>query len=229
MVRRLACMERRRGTTSCECAWRHTHLEYTQEHAVDKTGDFFTETTAYDPRSPYSASKARLDAARDRASLINDETRPEDIKRARAEVERARAQFAEAQALLAKTVIRSPIDGTVLRRKLKTGESVSGRSDMPIVTLGDCSRLRVRADVDENDVARLKIGQPAWVRADAYGDRKFGGTVVSVGQTLGRKNVRTDEPSERVDVKILETVILLEPGAQIPIGLRVDAYIAPRS
>jgi len=42
---------------------------------------------------------------------------------------------------------------------------------------------------------------------------------------LGHKNIRTDEPTERVDTKILETLIQLDPGTQLPDGLRVDAYI----
>jgi HlyD family secretion protein len=169
---------------------------------------------------------ARLEAARERLAVVNDETRPEDLKRARAELDRARAQLGEARALLLKTIIRSPIDGTILRKKLKAGENVSAWGE-PVVTLGDCSRLRVRVDVDENDVARLHVGQAAWVRADAYGARKFRGKVMRIGQILGRKNVRTDEPSERVDAKILETIVELEAGSSIPIGMRVDAYIDP--
>ena len=46
-----------------------------------------------------------------------------------------------------------------------------------------------------------------------------------IGQELGRKNVRTDEPTERVDSKILETLIQLDSGADLPIGLRVNAFI----
>mgnify|MGYP000967720537 CR=1 FL=1 len=206
----------------------HANIERTRRLALLERGAISRAEFDITDRD-YAMAKARLDAARERASMTNDETRPEDVKRARAELDRARAQFDEAQAMLAKTVIRSPIDGVVLRRKLKTGESVSARAEMPVVTLGDCSRLRVRVDVDETDVAKLRVGQHAWVRADAYGDRKFAGTVISVGQILGRKNVRTDEPSERVDVKILETLILLDGGVQLPIGLRVDAYIEPRS
>jgi HlyD family secretion protein len=113
----------------------------------------------------------------------------------------------------------------VLRKKLKTGESVSSKGDPPILTLGGTSKLRIRVDVDENDVAKLRNGQPAWVTATAYGDRKFTGKVVRIGQILGRKNVRSDEPSERADKKILETVVELDPGQTLPIGLRVDAYI----
>jgi HlyD family secretion protein len=46
-----------------------------------------------------------------------------------------------------------------------------------------------------------------------------------VGQQLGPKNVRTDEPAEKIDTKILETLVELDPGAQLPDGLRVDAFI----
>jgi ABC exporter DevB family membrane fusion protein len=170
-------------------------------------------------------AEARLAQARERNALVDNQTRAEDRNRAIAELAEARAQVAEASALLDKTVIRSPIDGTVLRKKLHAGESVSSKGDTPVVTVGDCSRLRVRADVDETDVARIRAGQPAWVTAQAFGDRKFTGHVIRVGQILGRKNVRTDEPTERVDTKILETLIELDSGQLLPSGLRVDTFI----
>ena len=170
-------------------------------------------------------AEARLAEARERNELVNNQTRVEDRNRAMAELAGARAQLAEARAVLDKTIIRSPIDGTVLRKQLHAGESVSSNGGTPIVTLGDCRRLRVRADVDETDVARIRNGQPAWVTAEAFGDQRFTGRVIRVGQILGRKNVRTDEPTERVDTKILETLIELDPGQQLPSGLRVDAFI----
>jgi len=83
----------------------------------------------------------------------------------------------------------------------------------------------VRVDVDETDVNRLRQGQPAWVRADAYGDRHFTGHVVRIGDILGPKNVNTDRATEKQDTKILETLVELDPGQRIPVGLRVDAYI----
>ena len=172
-----------------------------------------------------NVAQARLEAVRERSELVHDESRPEDIKRAHAEVERAKAQLAEARALLDKTVILAPISGVVLRKKLKAGESAA--TGDPIVTLGDCSILRVRVDVDENDVDRLRLGLRAWVSAAAFGDRKFPARVTRIGQILGRKNVRTDEPAEHLDSKILETLIELEPGVSIPIGMRVDAFIQP--
>ena len=180
----------------------------------------------------YLVAEARLAAVKERRALVDDDSRPEDIARARgvvteakARVEEMRARLNEAQAVFAKTEIRSPIDGVVLRKKLKAGESVSKDANNPIVTLGDLGRLRVRVDVDENDVSQLVLGQAAWVTAKAYGGRKFTGRVVEIGQALGRKNIRTDEPTERVDTKILETLVELDAGQSLPVGLRVDAYL----
>ncbi len=173
----------------------------------------------------FQVARARLDAVRERANLIEEGPRVEDRLRAEAELARAQAQAAEARATFEKTIIRSPIDGIVLRKKVRAGESVSGKGDTPVVTLGDTSKLRIRVDVDETDVARVAVGQPAYVTAASYGDRKFTGKVIRVGEILGRKNIRTDEPTERVDTKILETLVELDPGQTLPIGLRVDAYI----
>lgn len=173
-----------------------------------------------------AVAKARVDAATERRQLVERASREEDVLSARADVEQARAQLAEARAYLAKTYIRSPIDAVVLRKKAKIGESIS--TDNPenwIVTVGDDSAWRVRVDVDEADVAKLRVGQPAYVTAEAYGTQRFGGRVVRIGQILGRKNVRTDEPTERVDKKILETLVELDAGQKLPAGLRVDAFI----
>ena len=173
----------------------------------------------------FETARARVDAQRERLNVVRTETRVEDLNRAEAEVARALASLQEAQAMLQKTMVRAPLSGRVLRRYRKTGESVSGKGDTPIVSLGDLATLRVRVDVDEADVARLRVGQKAWVTAGAYGDHRFTGHVVRIGQALGRKNVRTDEPSERVDTKILETLVELDAGQPLPVGLRVDAFL----
>lgn len=180
----------------------------------------------------FRVAQARLDAVRERHALVEDEVRPEDIRRAEAELDRARAMRAEAQAMLAKTVVRSPIDGIVLRRHKKSGESVSTQDRQPILTLGDISHLRVRAEVDETDVSRVHEGQSVYVTAPAYGGRRFAGRVIRVGRILGRKKIFSDAPNERVDTKVLETLIELDSGHTLPAGLRVDTFIeaaAPRN
>ncbi len=173
----------------------------------------------------FNVARARSTAVQERTNLVNAATRHEEIRRAEAEVSRARAQRQEAEALLAKTIIRSPIDGVVLRKHRKTGESVSTQNATAILVLGDVSTLRVRLDVDETDVAKIRVGQPVRMKATAYGDKVFTGKIARIGRILGRKNVRTDEPTERVDTKILETLVDLDPGSALPLGLRVDAFI----
>ncbi len=173
----------------------------------------------------YKVATERLDAARQRFRLVDDPTREEDVKRALAEVGQARARLEEARALAEKGVIRSPIDGVVLRKHRRAGEMVSVSFDTPVVTVGDVSRLRVRADVDERDIDRVAVGQKALLMAEAYGDRRFVGHVSRVAGILGKKNVRTDDPAEKNDTRILETLVDVDEPAALPVGLRMDVFI----
>jgi HlyD family secretion protein len=173
----------------------------------------------------YLVATERLDAARQRFRLVDDPAREEDVKRAMADVGEARARVAEAEALAEKGAIRSPIDGVVLRKHRRAGEMVSIAFDTPVVTVGDIRRLRVRAEVDERDIARVAEGQRAYSMAEAYGDRKFTGTVSRVTKILGKKNIRTDDPAEKNDTRILETLIDLDAPEGLPVGLRMDVFI----
>jgi ABC exporter DevB family membrane fusion protein len=175
----------------------------------------------------YDVARANYQENVEHHSLVDDHPREEDRSFAEADLQLARAQLDEARARYEKALIKSPIDGTVLRKHHRNGESVSNSSTVPdpILTVGDKDVLRVRMDVDETDVNKVRVGQKAYVMADAYGKKKFWGQVVRVGELLGPKNVRTDEPTEHVDKKILETLVELDKGVQLPVGLRVDSYI----
>jgi HlyD family secretion protein len=175
----------------------------------------------------YEVAKARYEEMSHHHDLVAADAREEDRAMAKADLQLAKAKLGESRAVLEKTYIRAPIDGTVLRKYHRAGESVSNSSSNPdpIFTIGDKRALRVRMDVDEADVSKLRLGQPAYVTADAYGNKRFPGHVVRIGQELGRKNVRTDEPTERVDNKILETLVELDRGVELPVGLRVNAFI----
>lgn len=173
----------------------------------------------------YQVARAQYDEAAQHFSLVDADAREEDRAHAEAAVATAKAQLAEARAYLEKSYIRAPINGVILRKLRHTGESVSTQFDSPVVTIADDSVLRVRMDVDESDVSKLRVGLRAYVTAEAYGDHKFWGSVIRVGRILGKKNIRTDEPSEHVDTKILETLVELDPGQRLPLGLRVDSYV----
>ncbi len=170
-------------------------------------------------------SAARLALAAAQLSLITAPPRAEDAAIAKANVEAARARIEEIKASIEKTIIRSPIDGVILKLYRRKGETVSNLPPTPIAAIGDTTRLRVRADVDQADVANVAPGEAVSVTADAFGNKRFHGTVVQLGAQLGRKTFRTDAPEERIDTKILEVLIDLEPGARLPIGLPVDVVI----
>jgi HlyD family secretion protein len=174
--------------------------------------------------SALNAIAAHRTVMSERLAVMEAGSRVEDIEAARAQVALAEADVALAEALLDKTIIRSPITGSVLRRYRAAGEAVGNMPPTPVVVVGDLSRLRVRAEVDETDVGRVTIGQRVEVTADAYPDRRFGGTVYRVSSRLGGKAVQTGRPADRVDTKVLQVLIDLEPGTALPIGLRVDAY-----
>ena len=124
-----------------------------------------------------------------------------------------------------KAIIRSPIDGIVLRKYRRAGELVSVYFDTPVITVGDVSRLRVRAEVDERDIGAITVGQKAVCLAEAYGDRQFTGFVSRVTKILGRKNIHTDDPAEKNDTRVLETLIDLDGHPPLPVGLRLDVFI----
>jgi len=180
-------------------------------------------------RANRDVAEARRMLMTERLSLLTAPPRTEDVAIAGAKVEVARARIAEISAQIEKTIIRSPIEGIVLKVFRKAGETVTNLPPTPIATVGQIDRLRVRADVDETDVGRISPGQTAWVTADAFKNKRFRGTVARISSQMGRKNFRRENPEERLDTKVLEVLIDLD-DARLPIGLPVDViFEAPRA
>lgn len=175
--------------------------------------------------SEHAVALARLARVERHRDLIDSPPRADDLARAEAEVSLAEARLLEARAVLEKSLVRSPVSGVILSKLRHAGEQVTEMGDTPIVLVGDTSLLRVRAEVDEADIAQVRVGQGAYVQADAYGQRRFPGRVARVGSLMGRKSLRSEQPAERVDTRVLEVLIDLEPGTEFPVGLRVDTYL----
>ncbi|MGH7088711.1 MAG: HlyD family secretion protein, partial [Stellaceae bacterium] len=174
-------------------------------------------------------ARNRAEQAQQRFDIVNGPTRADDVAIAEAKLGVAEAALKVAKAALDDTVIRSPIDGTVLRIYRHPGELVSVFVDDPVLSLGDLSALNVRAEIDEADIARVKPGQPAYVTADAYGQQRFRGHVLRLGQVLGKKRVTTGAPGEREDTKVLDALVRLDGPTPLRPGLRVDTFILPRT
>jgi HlyD family secretion protein len=172
------------------------------------------------------ADKATAQSLLARLAALRTGSRSEDRVLARARAESAKARVTEAKARLEQKVVRSPIDADVLQVKARVGEHFQPGSD-PVVVLGDTKVLRARIDVDERDLGRLRPGANVLVRASAFPNRDFEGQVVDVGRRMGRKNLRTDDPVERNDTKILEVVADLKDPTGLLVGQRITGFIKP--
>lgn len=95
--------------------------------------------------------------------------------RARAELDAVRAQARRIQALLGYTRLLAPTDGAVLRRDGEVGQYIA--PGQTLFQLGDPQQLRISAEVDEEDMPRVRVGMPVLLRAAALGAKVFDGSV----------------------------------------------------
>ena len=212
-----------------------------EAHAMAKVADFElqrvsqirSEAAATDRemaqyQSARDQATARERAASMRLALVEAGARPEDIQRAEAAVREARAQLAAAESQLEKTSLRSPIDGMIVYRYREPGETVITEIPTPILSVGDRSRLHIRVDVDEMDIGRVWMGQEVYAMASAFAEQRFAGRVIHIEPTLGRKNFRTDRPTEKMDTRVQEVVVELDDADEIPLELQMDVWFMNR-
>jgi len=124
----------------------------------------------------------------------------------KAKIAQAQAQVAEDQANLKQldeqlsyTDIVSPIDGVVLSRNVEMGDAVSsilvlGSSATLVMTLGDTSQVYVKGKVDESDIGKVYLGQPARIKVESFKDKTFNGVVTKISPMgVEKDNVTTFE------------------------------------
>ena len=146
----------------------------------------------------------------------------------RAEVTRARANVAQAQAALERaeedlrnSTIPSPIDGLVLSRDVQVGDAVSsilvlGSQATLIFTLGDVSDVYVLGKVDEADIGKVFLGQPARIVVESFKDKKFEGTVTKISP-LGKEKDNVTTFEVRVSIR--------NPGGELKANMSANAEI----
>jgi len=121
------------------------------------------------------------------------------------EIERAAAGSSQARDQLSKTTIYSPIDGTVTILNSKLGERLVATGQFAgteVMRVADLGHMEARVDVNENDVVNVKLGDKAEIKIDAYGDRRFKGTVYQIGNTGKTTGTGTQEEVTNFEVKI---------------------------
>jgi HlyD family secretion protein len=182
-----------------------------------------------DARRRYAAAKERLERERLAYASAQAKANLPAPNRAESALSAARAQVSAAEAALDKTRIRAPVGGTVLQVPAKLGEIVAPSPEQPLIVLGDMSLLRVKAEIDEADVSKIKLGQKAFVRSISYPGREFAGTVSALAPSLAPPRIGLRGPRRPTDVEVLEVTIDLAPGASLLPGMRVDAFFRPQS
>ncbi len=144
------------------------------------------------------------------------------VGQASARLASVQARLALSEARLAQLSVRAPAAGEVLQMLTRAGEAASPGAAVAVI--GDTRRLRARIDVNERDALRVQVGQAAHVRVEGAAE-PIAGRVVEVARRVGRKNVRTEDPTDRQDVRFVETVIALDQAPRVPMGIRVQGYI----
>jgi HlyD family secretion protein len=185
-----------------------------------------------------SASKGDLEAARAAVSRAQDRLRERQDALAKlkaladtplptrleGELNVAQAEWRVAQAALEKTQIRAPADGVVLRVGARKGELAMPTVEPALLVIGDVSALRVRAEVNEQDLGRIRAGQSVLVRAAAFHGRQFDGKVSSVARVVGPSRINSGDPRKFNDVDVLEVVVDLPDPGPLVVGEQVDVY-----
>jgi HlyD family secretion protein len=116
-----------------------------------------------------------------------------------------------AEARLARTIIRAPIDGLILKVQLHPGESVG---QGPILKMGNTSRMFAVAEVYETDIGLVRVGQKARLRSDALA-RDVTGVVATIGRTIHRTTVLDVDPAADTDSRIVEVRIKLDESGPV--------------
>ena len=130
-----------------------------------------------------SLQRKGLSATQDRDNAQAAQLRAAaSVKVAEADIDIANSTLAQKQLDIAKSVIRSPINGIVLKRSAEPGQTVASSLQAPILfTLAeDLQKMQLEADIDEADIGRVKVGQRASFTVDAYSGRDFSAVIQSI-------------------------------------------------
>ncbi|WP_086606486.1 efflux RND transporter periplasmic adaptor subunit [Erythrobacter donghaensis] len=151
---------------------------------------------------------------------------------ARARLAAAQSAAAAARTEIERLVIRAPIAGEILAVNIRPGEFVAtqgGGNSQPFIQMGQTNPLHVRVDIDENEVARVALGQPAVVSPRGAAELHVEATFVRAEPQVVPKRSLTNSAAERVDVRVLQLIYALPPSDDFRVGQQIDAFIPAKA
>src|SRR6516162_10268830 len=143
------------------------------------------------------------------------------IGQAKAQVARDKATLQQLEEQRSYTTVVSPIDGIILSRDVEVGDAISsilvlGSSATLIMTEGDTSEVYVKGKVDESDIGKVYLGQPARIKVESFKDKTFNGKVTKISPMgVEKDNVTTFEV--RVSIN--------NPGGELKAEMTANAEI----
>ena len=169
-----------------------------------------------DATAKYEADQQRVNSLQQGFALAMIGPRPEEISRAQGALTQAQGQLDYAKSQLDATVIRAPVNGTILDRTAEKGELVTsgfastaaGGPQGSVVSLADLNDLQVELDIAQADFARLSPNQKAVVTTDAYPDKQYDGQIAQISPEANRQKatvqvkVQVLKPDKYPDVQL---------------------------
>jgi HlyD family secretion protein len=158
-----------------------------------------------------------------------------NIAQAQAQVAQAKAAADQAAEGLAYATIRAPIRATVLSRDVEIGSPVSsilnlGANATLVMTLGDIEKVFVRGKVDEADIGRVRLDQPARIRVETFKDRAFSGHVTQISPLgVEKDNVTSFEVKVSIDNPGRELRANMTANAEIVLEEHPSALLVPEA
>src|SRR5579884_1091508 len=190
-------------------------LAYDRAQKMAKEG-VVSEASRDDAERNYVMAVNKRDVARAQLSVLKAK-----ISQAKAQAATARAQLNQLREQYDYTTIVSPIDGIVLSRDVEIGDAVSsilvlGSTATLVMTLGDTSEVYVKGKVDESDIGKVYLGQPARIKVESFKDKTFNGKVTKIAPLgVEKDNVTTFEV--RVSIN--------NPGGELKAAMTANAEI----
>jgi HlyD family secretion protein len=146
---------------------------------------------------------------------------------AQAQARQADAQVAQARVELDRHIVRAPAAMEVLQVDTRAGEYAGTQGTASVLMkLGATRPLHVRLDIDENQIEKIAIGQPAVISARGDAKRQVTAAFVRAEPLIVPKRSLTNSATERVDVRVLQLIFALpEEGSQFFVGQQVDGFV----
>jgi HlyD family secretion protein len=174
-------------------------------------------------KAAFEAAEARVREARAFSTLVQKGPRTEKIDQARSNQEQAQQALELAQTRLNYAILLSPISGMVLSENIEPGEYVSPGT--PVISLGDLSRVYLRAYINETDLGRVKVGQKVRLTTDTFPGKKYEGEIsfIAPQAEFTPKNIQTQK--ERVKLVYRIKVGIPNPNMELKPGMPADGEI----